>query len=237
MTERVFTAEQLSGLPEHGAAAQKIRALYAAYGGGYDFCRFFRQGSTFLAALDGSFVLCCGSGTDWEELAGFLTMHGFTEIFCTEGGAGFLGKYLPVQSNEVFLMSRDGSGSGAELPECAPSAVWDIISSRFEIEFEPWYLDMSHRVRHGVTRCVSNGKAALVIQHELNGEALLSQVAVLPEHEHEGHARALINEVCHSLGGTVQVLCEKSLTEFYKKCGFELSAEKYAVLNRGNQLI
>lgn len=58
MTERVYTAEQLSELPARGVEALKIRALFNAYGGSYDFCRFFRQGSTYLACLDGSFVIC-----------------------------------------------------------------------------------------------------------------------------------------------------------------------------------
>ena len=57
MTERIYSAEQLSGLPAQGIEPNKIRALFLSYGGEYDFCRFFRQGSTFLAALDGSFVI------------------------------------------------------------------------------------------------------------------------------------------------------------------------------------
>ena len=85
MTERIYTAEQLSELPARGVEALKIRALFNAYGGSYDFCRFFRQGGTYLACLDGSFVICEDPGCDWEELAGFLAMNGFSDLFCYVG--------------------------------------------------------------------------------------------------------------------------------------------------------
>ena len=67
MTERIYTAEQLSELPARGVEALKIRALFNAYGGSYDFCRFFRQGSTYLACLDGSFVICEDPGCDLQD--------------------------------------------------------------------------------------------------------------------------------------------------------------------------
>ena len=57
MIERIHSPKQLELLPQSGTEAQKIRALFNAYGCGYDFCRFFRHGGTYLAALDGSFVI------------------------------------------------------------------------------------------------------------------------------------------------------------------------------------
>ena len=92
VTERIYFAEQISGLPAQGIEPNKIRALFLAYGGEYDFCRFFRQGSTFLAALDGSFVIAEQPGADIEELAQFLALHGFTDIFCSED----MGQALPA---------------------------------------------------------------------------------------------------------------------------------------------
>ena len=227
MTERIFAQEQLSALPEHGTAAQKIRALFLAYGGGYDFCRFFRQGDSYLAALDGSFIICAQPGADLRELAQFLTVHGFTGLFCDERTGEALAPMLCVRSETVNLMERTGGGSGKLPPEKSPSEVWQVIGSRFEIPFEPWYLDMSHRVRHDISRCFSDGRAALVVQHELNGEALISQVSVLKEYEGQGFAGALVSRVCSALSCRVQVLCEDRLRGFYEKCGFTLSPEKF----------
>lgn len=194
MTERIYFAEQISGLPAQGIEPNKIRALFLAYGGEYDFCRFFRQGSTFLAALDGSFVIAEQPGADIEELAQFLALHGFMDIFCSEDMGQALIPLLSADFTPVNLMEYVGGKGGALPGDCSPSDAWRIIGSRFEIYFEPWYLDMSHRVRHGISRCISNGRAALVIQHELNGEALISQVSVLAEYERQGIAGALLRQ-------------------------------------------
>lgn len=228
MTKRVTTANQLAGLPERGVEAQKIRALFNAYGGKYDFCKFFRQGDTYLACLDGSFVIADGADPDFDELAEFLNMHGFTDLFCSERAGGFLRELCNAEFTRVALMEHaEQKSDSPALAECTPSEAWKIISTRFPIEFEPWYLDISHRVRHGVARCVSDGKAALVIQHSINGETLLSQVAVLPEMERRGYASALIDSVCKFVGGTIQIICEESLVGFYEKCGFTRIGSKY----------
>jgi len=228
VTERIYKAEQLAALPEHGVEALKIRALFSAYGGSYDFCRFFRQDDTYLAGLDGSFVISDGAGTDWEEIAEFLNMHGFTDIFCSERAGEKLRNACNAEFTRVNLMELTAPpGNLAAVPECSPSEVWKIISRRFPVEFEPWYLDISHRVRHGVSKCVSDGKAALVIQHSINGETLISQVAVLPEQECKGYASGLVRSVCASVGGTLQVICEDRLTGFYEKSGFMRREFKY----------
>lgn len=195
MTERIYTAEQLSELPARGVEALKIWALFNAYGGSYEFCRFFRQGSTYLACLDGSFVICEDPGCDWEELAGFLAMNGFSDLFCSETAGDMLRGKIPAEFSRVCLMElRMPEKSGEKLPECSPSEAWKVISTRFPIDFEPWYLDMSHRVRHGVSRCVSDGRSALVVQHSIGSESLISQVAVLPDFEGKGVRRRIASQ-------------------------------------------
>lgn len=232
MTERIYTAEQLSALPAHGVEAQKIRALFNAYGGSYDFCRFFRHGGTYLACLDGSFVVCDQPGADFEELAQFLGMHGFTDIFCSGSAGEALKLLINADFTPVHLMRYTGEKCGRLPVELSPSQVWDIIGSRFDIPFEPWYLDMSHRVRHGVSRCYSDGRAALVVQHEINGEALISQVSVRRECERQGYARALVKLVSAAISGEVQVICEDDLRGFYTHCGFEPVSKKYVAVLR-----
>lgn len=233
MIQRFFDLEQLTCLPE-GVESCKLLALYEAYGGGYDFCRFFRQsgtGEAFLAALDGSFVLAGAERADFPELAQFLSVHGFTDLFCSEESGEGLRQYLTADFRRVRLMEYAGEKGGEFPSEVSPSQVWEIIGSRFEIQFEPWYLDMSHRVRHGVSRCFSDGRAAVVLQHDINGEALLSQVCVKREFEGQGCAGNLLKAVCRAVSGRVQVICEDSLAGFYQKCGFVTAGEKYVVTN------
>ena len=224
MIQRLTAPEQLGALPERGVMAQKIRALLCAYGTGYDFCRFFLQGEGCFIALFGGSAVICGASEDRGELAEFLHFSGAADILCSEECGRELCGLLPLKAERVNLLRFCGAPSGVEVNDApALSEVYGIISKAFEIEFEPWYLDMSHRVRHGVARCFTlESYAACVLQHDINGEALISQVATLPERRGEGLAKRLIHEVCRRCSGSeVYVICEDRLLGFYEKLGFE----------------
>lgn len=229
MIARITAPEELERLPERGIEPQKIRALYKAYGAGYDFCRFFRQNcDTFLAALDGDFILSDGEA-DYGELAGFLSACGFGEIFCSEKSAKELSRHISADCHEIFLMRYSGGASASENIDRQPrlDEVYEILKTAFDIQYEPWYLDMSHRIRHGVSRCMILEGSTLTVQHDLNGEALLSQVAALPQGRGKGVTKRLIRVACSELAPSeVFVLCVKELTDFYRKCGFEVCGKK-----------
>lgn len=229
MIKQIFGPDELAELPVKGLEAQKIRALFDAYGTKYDFCRFYRQGNGYISVLDGSVVVCEDVACDYTELADFIRMQGFSDIFCSETAGKKLANALDGNCELVNLMKfSDGRSKCDFRTDMSLSDVFAIIREGFDIEFEPWYLDMSHRVRHGVTRCCTvDNKAALVIQHDINGEALLSQVASLKAHRGEGFAKKLVSSVAASLAPSeVFVVCKNSLTGFYEKCGFELLDKK-----------
>lgn len=232
MIKQINNEAEFSQLLEKGLEAQKIRALYQAYGLDYRFCRFYRQSDSYISVLDRSFVICEGANADYDELSDFLCMQGFADVFCSDIAGKALSDRLGCGFNLVNLMKFCGGppSSGFE-DEPSLSDVYKIISDGFDIEFEPWYLDMSHRVRHGISKCcMLNGKAALVIQHDINGEALLSQVASLRAHRGEGLAKKLVTSVASSLAPSeVYVVCEDSLVGFYEKCGFVKAGRKCVI--------
>ncbi|MBD5129492.1 MAG: GNAT family N-acetyltransferase [Ruminococcaceae bacterium] len=224
MIKRVTNEEELKKLPKHGTEAQKIRALLLSYGLKYDFCRFyageFRKGFAFLGELNGSFVLSevgkCG-----EELAEFLAFSGFSEVFCSESAGEILSKLLKCRPQKVNIMRFEGVGVPEVLTEPPLDNVYAVLKTAFDIEYEPWYLDMSHRVRHGIAQFRMLEGSVLAIQHNINGEALLSQIATTPETRGRGNARRLISSVCAELSGSkVNVICEDRLLDFYRRCGF-----------------
>lgn len=223
MIKRISSAEEFSALPQKGVEAQKIRALLYAYGTDYDFCRFFvHNGDSFLAEMNGGYVLCSGGKYDSEEVAGFLSFNGCAELLCDEKAGAEINAVLGGRLSLINLMKFVGCAQDFEV-ERAPALreVYDIIGTVFGFEFEPWYLDMSHRIRHGVARCRKLGGSALVIQHEINGEALISQVATLPAERRKGNASRLLSAACAELSGSeVFVLCEDKLIAFYEKNGF-----------------
>lgn len=230
MIRRVSSENELLKLPKRGVEAQKIRALLRAYGTKYDFCRFFVSDLFVLCETDGSFVVCeTSENGDVDELADFFGFGGFSEIFCSAELGERLQDRLNCTAKTVNLMRF--SGEGAECAEVEKSPPLDdmykILKTAFDIEYESWYADMSHRIRHNVAAARKLGDSALIIQHELNGEALLSQIATLPSSRNLGNASKLISAVCAELfQSEVFVICEDNLTDFYRKIGFEFDGFK-----------
>lgn len=227
MIRRAVRLEELEALPKRGVEAQKIRALLVSYGLKYDFCRFYvgewSAGSAFLCGLNGSLVLSESGKCGYEELAEFLAFTGFGELFCSESAGKGLAGLLPCRCRRANIMRFEGGGKPCGIVEKDPPLdnVYKVLKTAFDIEFEPWYLDMSHRVRHGVSAFRMLNGSVLAIQHDLNGEALLSQVATIPENRRQGNARRLISAVCAELlESAVYVVCEDELSEFYRKIGF-----------------
>ncbi len=211
--------------------ALKIYALWLCYGIKYDFCRFYAADGAVICGLDGSFVVSDYGKCDFEELAGFFMSVGYSEIFCSERVGDGLSEYMRCDRYNVDLMRFNGGvPPGAECVTEKDTPLEDfysILKTAFDIGFEPWYLDMSHRIRHGVTRTRRLGGSVLVIQHDLFGSALISQVATVPSERGKGGASRLISSVCAELSDSeVYVICEDALCGFYKKSRFSKLCKK-----------
>ena len=159
---------------------------------------------------------------DYEEIAGFFSMNGFNEIFCSEHAGKALSENMRLACNIVNLMRFEGVGIPNETENDTPlEEFYNTLKTGFDIDFEPWYLDISHRIRHNVTRTRRLGNSVLVIQHELFGSALISQVATIPQARGKGEASRLISAVCAELSESdIYVICEDKLRGFYEKNGF-----------------
>lgn len=238
MIRRAFSEGDMKYLPLKSVWAQKIRALMRSYGTKYDFCRFyvgkFHAGRAFLGEMNGSVVLSEGGKCDLKELAEFLTFSGFSELFCSENAGRALSRMLNCDLQSVNIMRFVGNAVSCGIErEPTLDNVYKILKTAFDIDYETWYLDMSHRVRHGVSEFRILNGSALAIQYNINGEALLSQVATIPEMRGKGDARRLISAVCAELSGSeVYVICKDELLEFYGKSGFSRTDGACILLNR-----
>lgn len=208
--------------------ALKIYALWRSYGTKYDFCRFYAADGALICAQNGSLVICETGKCDYEEIAGFIKMIGFFEIFCSEKAGKSLAEYLHCKCNEVDLMRFAGTGFPRDTEKETPlEEFYGILKTSFNIEFEPWYLDMSHRIRHGVVRTRRLDSSVLVVQHDFFGSALLSQIATAPNERGKGGASRLISAVCAELEpSNVYVLCTDKLLGFYEKNSFRKICSK-----------
>ncbi len=224
-------------IPEKGAEALKIHSLFHSYGAGYDFCRFYCFNGGMLVALEKDYILYeTGklSDSDFEEIGGFLSFYGFKTLFCSERAGISLKKFLAGKYNPVNYMRFNGSPLYEDI-NCDPnlSEVYAVLKTGFEIEYEHWYLDISHRVRHGVSMCCMLGKsAALVVQYNIKGEALLSQIAVIPEERGKGVGERFIRSVCGLPElRNVYAICENRTLGFYLHSGFIRQERKFIILS------
>lgn len=213
----------------------KILAAANAYGVSEPFAQFWRQdGGAALAAVDGEGVLLEGAApADWEELRRLLGALGLRRICCPAEAAERSG--LPV--------SRRGEIMALQMPPLVPDGVRLVEnpgpreihallrqaeSSSFPVpEFEPFYLDLSHRTRHGVALSygVSAGKilAACAVCSAVTAEAaVVSAVACAPGFRRRGYGGASVAALARRLNGRKIFVfrAEGENQEFYRSLGF-----------------
>lgn len=232
MIRKILEGELLK-LPKSGVEAQKIRALWMAYSAGYDFCRFFVTENAVICIQDRDAVLCATGeeSCDYDEMAEFFAFCGVRKIFCSEYAGKRLGKLLGCGVQSVNLMRFVGDAVSAEIDAAPPlQEVFGVIQQAFllsDAAYEPWYLDMSHKIRHGISKAYRLGGSVVIVQYHQNGDVLLSQAATLPAERMRGNAAKLIKAVCAEYAGsTVKIICDDELVSFYSKIGFEEEAKK-----------
>ncbi len=236
MIRRVLDGE-IPVLPEHGVEAQKIRSLWAAYSAKYDFCRFYCSDNSVICVQNGEAVLWCAENCgddDFDELAEFFRFCGAREIFCSKMAGERLGVLLGCKAQLVNLMRYVGKAESAKTEANPPlREIFEVIRSAFGLPdelFETWYLDMSHRIRHGVSEARRLGSSVLVVQYVANGEVLLSQIATLPSEQGKGEASRLISAVCADYPESkIDLICDDGLVGFYKRIGFVAESKKWNI--------
>lgn len=204
MIRRIQDEKQLLPWAEDPVGLRACAAA-SAYGIDGHVCQFWLQNDdTLLCRVDDSMVLCAGENADWEELAGFLPLSGAHVLLCREETAEKLG--LPVLASG-WVMLRESAGA-PNAPFCEveenPSLrelhalLTECETDTFHApEFEAFYLDVSHRTRHGEALSVGLRKggqlvAAAFCTAKSSALAILSGVAVLPQLRGQGLGAAVV---------------------------------------------
>lgn len=211
----------------------RLHSLWAAYGDA-PFLRFYRdEAGTCLGVFDGVGVLDA-LHEPTEEWAAFLRLCPELFRLHTDGFSGKrLQKLLAVAEMSGKLMcfteeinpvasSRPGTVS---LPE-----VYALYRDCFSAlpPFEAWYVDVSHRVRHGAGRVVGieNNRrvvSAAMTVAEFSGAAVIGPVATAPERRGEGLATDCLQALLRSLSDfdTVWIAPDSDRAEkLYTRLGF-----------------
>ena len=128
----------------------QIRSKAQAYGFHQSFAQFWTDGEAAYGKTDGS-VCIAGEITDADEARAFLSAVGTNEVVCSAENAEKLGLNITESGAILQKVLRNGTVQPAE--EISPREIYAVLKANGMVgEFEPFYLDLSHRMRHGALR-------------------------------------------------------------------------------------
>ena len=188
----------------------RIMSLLKAYSTEYNFALFYKQIdeneniTAIISRLDNDYTVCHNDNFNQKELDDFFKTLGFNSILCDED----LINYAEID----------------EYPKLMDLFNLEDYSSA---DFESWYVDVSHRIRHGAAKAVTlniNGEivSSGIFSSIYNNDAILTAVSTQSEFRRMGYASALVSAMVCDIKGKVYLMRDKNKNEeFYKKLGFE----------------
>jgi GNAT superfamily N-acetyltransferase len=190
--------------------------------------------NTVLGKVDDVVTIAYISDGNLDELAGFLYAIGSPTVVCSGDFANrhYLGK---MKTGPILRFDNSKEISCSFVYEKNPSLreVYPVLEQcrtpQFPVpKWEPFYLDMNHRIRHGCGLCVGIrgeedtlvGCGFTVAQTEHT--AILGGVCVLPKERHQGYGKQVVTALLSSLTQPeVYVFREEQENrDFYESLGF-----------------
>lgn len=231
MIRLVESPDQLGFLGETPFGC-RIRSLASAYGVGENFARFWVQnGIAAIAKIDDAAVLE-DFGSDWDELREFLGVLDVRALTCAEAAAGRLG-FPVVRRGEIMTLGTEVSG--VEVPVENDPGLREIYAllctcggPNFPVpEFEPFYMDMSYRLRHGAGAAAGVKRDGALVSCALCSSlteraAVVSTVATKPEYRRSGLGRTALLALAARLHREHLYIfrADGENEEFYRGMGF-----------------
>lgn len=221
-------------IPEISETAVRINALFYAYGTDTAFLHFYtdEQGST-LSVMDNVGILATG-GKNCEEWTVFLGMHPDVQtVRCdkstaeklkeTYGGVVTFGTVMQLAENSAEFDPNVTS-------DVRSDDVYTFLTQNFPGKMPPfdgWYVDISHRVRHGLCHLAAIKDDEKIVSFassvaETPTAAILGQVATDADHRRQGLAKKCVDSLIFTLQGKRLYICPKNenAENLYLKCGF-----------------
>ncbi len=223
-----------------GTITGRLLSWWEAYGNHPQIAQFYKDEQGGCAVLvDGQAVLVCSTDDSRKEFSSFFSLRkDIQSIYTDITTAEFLGSpYSCIQ-----VMRCEESVPLQPLLSSSPKEIYDVLSIVFTdfSAFEPWYLDVSYRMRHNLCHQASVRKNDILVSTamtvaEWEGGALLGSVATLPEYRRCGYAAQCVLSLtafCQQAGKTVYISPKnESAKRLYASLGFK-DFEKIALIER-----
>lgn len=228
--------------------ALKIMSNLQAYDG-YDFHSLYGGQGVLIGRYYNDLVIRTKgviSEETAEELSLFLRVCGFKSALCgNEIGMRLMGLGWDKTEESVLLKF-----AGSLIPEgesVAPfkditvnpalDEVFPIIRDGFpDVEYDGWYTDMSHKIRHGVANVYLYNGATVTAAADMNGAVYLTLLASAKAARGTGAAKNMLRSLGTHLerqGKEACILCREELVPFYNKAGFYVAGKAMTVYSQG----
>lgn len=204
----------------------KIRSLLNAYGTSYDFCKLYANDAGGVILIYNSTMIADGC-FDENELDCFVQMLCPVTVEAPANiPLNLNGEY--VQTERALFKAPKGLSCGEEIDVKQNAFISDcfsIISESFGItEFDEWYVDIMHRIRHGASDIFLYKTTTVTKAFDINGFVFLSHIATANADRGQGNASKLIKRLCEKYENERKEVYLYSKTErftFYQSLGFE----------------
>lgn len=230
MIVKIKDPSEFDSFDEINLFSVRIKSLLSAYKTEYDFASFYKQiddddnVTAIISKLDGN-VTVSRKNSDNDELAQFFGATGYSTVL-TDTDLKLGGEF-----DEGVIMVSDKKAEYRlpfvfidEYPKLMDLYNFQDYSS---INFESWYVDVCHRIRHGCAKAYTVNVNGLIASSAIfssiyNGSAVLSSVQTAPEFRRMGYGRALVSHMISDVTGSVFLMRDADKNErFYMKSGFK----------------
>ena len=229
MIERITDETEFETWDSRDIFSVRILSLLKSYGCKYQFATYFKQVvdgkiTAIMSKLDGDFTLSITDDADSDELVHFFCVTGYTSITCSDK---FI---LGSRYDEGVVMYSDAkmdySLVGVTVDEYPKLMDLFNFVDYNTMDFKSWYVDISHRVRHGTakayTLCMGEDIIASgILSAIIDGHAIITAVRCGVEFRGMGYGSALVSAICNDVSGRVHLMRDDGMNEdFYKRLGF-----------------
>ena len=214
---------------EKSAFGCKIAAVAGSYGFDKSFACFWLDTESDVAfcMVDG-LMLISGTVLHGKETLEFLRAVGPQTVMCAVRNAEALGLQAAERGDVLKKPLRSGEERAIPQSNVSIREIYGLLEENGMVEeFEPFYLDLSHRLRHGTAFAVTEYRGSdllgcAVVSAISGNAAILSALAVREDCRRQGIGSGLVRRVEEQFPGrTLYVFRDKEKNkEFYRELGY-----------------
>lgn len=239
-----FSAAEAAVL-ERSWRGRQILAYQKAYGGKYDFCRFFRVtgkgGIGWLFLFNATLLICTDGDVPEDEICVFTAMHLPFRVECPASLLPMLSQIPNYQKLHRATFSLTPSAPSVQFCEADVNTnpklqdVYGILQEGFPnlSEYSLWLTDVSHRRRHGVSQVLTyKNSSTLTLIYDWKDCVLVGQVATKLSQRGSGYARDFLRWIASRLalqGKQAALFALDVRVSFYREIGFQEIASEYVL--------